>query len=195
MGKKFYAVKKGYKIGIYETWDECKKQIDGYSGALYKSFKDINDAKDFIREGQEGDFIDTDLIAYVDGSYDAVTRKFSYGMVILNENNELYFSEDFDDEKMCEMRNVAGEIMGSMKAMQYCLENGFKSIIIYFDYEGIEKWCKGYWKTNKEGTQNYKKFYDSIKNDINVTFRKVKAHSGDKYNELADKLAKQALKI
>ncbi len=191
--KKFYAVKRGYNSGIYETWNECKKQIEGYSGAVYKSFKNIMDAKEFLSDENEN--IDADLVAYVDGSYDENTNNFSYGMVILHEGEEVYFYEKFSDDDLCTMRNVAGEIMGAMKAMKYCLETGFKNIVIYFDYEGIEKWCKGYWKTNKIGTQNYKRFYDSIKNDINVIFKKVKAHSGNKYNELADKLAKRALKV
>ncbi|MDU3828142.1 MAG: RNase H family protein, partial [Peptostreptococcus sp.] len=64
---------------------------------------------------------------------------------------------------------------------------------LYFDYNGIEKWCTGEWKTNKEGTKNYKQFYDGIKNRLRVNFYKVKAHSGVDYNELADKLAKESL--
>ena len=49
MAKKFYVVKKGYNCGIYESWDECKKQVEGYSGAVYKSFKNIDDAKKFFQ--------------------------------------------------------------------------------------------------------------------------------------------------
>ncbi len=47
MAKKFYAVKKGHKKGIFESWDECKKNINGYSGAIYKSFKTLNEANNF----------------------------------------------------------------------------------------------------------------------------------------------------
>ena len=36
---KYYAVKKGKTLGIYKSWDECKAQVDGFSGAEYKSFK------------------------------------------------------------------------------------------------------------------------------------------------------------
>ena len=36
MAKKFYAVKNGKTPGIFETWDECKKSVDGYSGAALK---------------------------------------------------------------------------------------------------------------------------------------------------------------
>ena len=90
------------------------------------------------------------------------------------------------------MRNVAGEIKGSEVAIKYAISKGIKAIKIYHDYEGIAKWCTGEWKANKEGTIAYKKFYDSIKEKIHVEFVKVKGHSGDKYNDVADMLAKQA---
>ena len=66
-------------------------------------------------------------------------------------------------------------------------------MVIYYDYEGIAKWCTGEWKTNKEGTKAYAAFYNSIKDRLNVEFRHVKGHSGDKYNDLVVHLAKQAL--
>ena len=93
------------------------------------------------------------------------------------------------------MRNVAGEIMGAKAAMEYALQQGIKSLIIYHDYEGIAKWCLNEWKTNKEGTKKYKEFYDSIKDKIQIQFVKVKGHSNDKYNDMADRLAKDALGI
>ena len=36
--KKYYAVRKGKKTGIFQTWDECKLQVTGFSGAEYKRF-------------------------------------------------------------------------------------------------------------------------------------------------------------
>ena len=36
---KFYAVKEGRHSGIYTTWEEAEKQVKGFSGAVYKSFK------------------------------------------------------------------------------------------------------------------------------------------------------------
>ena len=38
--QKYYVVWKGHKPGIYLSWNECKKQIDNYTGALYKAFED-----------------------------------------------------------------------------------------------------------------------------------------------------------
>lgn len=49
MGK-FYAIKKGRKPGIYTTWDEAKRQVSGYSGAIYKGFTSRSQAEAFMKE-------------------------------------------------------------------------------------------------------------------------------------------------
>lgn len=45
---KYYAVKIGKTPGIYMSWDECKLQVHGFSGAKYKSFKLKKDAENFM---------------------------------------------------------------------------------------------------------------------------------------------------
>ena len=47
----FYAVAKGYKTGIYKTWSECKAQVEGFPGPIYKKFASMNDAQTFLRGG------------------------------------------------------------------------------------------------------------------------------------------------
>ena len=34
--KKYYAVASGRKPGVYETWDECKKQVFSFPNAQHK---------------------------------------------------------------------------------------------------------------------------------------------------------------
>ena len=48
--KKYYAVLKGMKTGIFETWDACKESVDGYPGAQYKSFKTLDEARVYLGE-------------------------------------------------------------------------------------------------------------------------------------------------
>lgn len=36
--KKYYAVLKGRKTGIFTSWADCEEQVKGVSGALYKAF-------------------------------------------------------------------------------------------------------------------------------------------------------------
>ena len=43
--QKFYVVWKGHKTGIFNSWEDCKKQVEGFVGAQYKSFRDQVAAK------------------------------------------------------------------------------------------------------------------------------------------------------
>ena len=138
--------------------------------------------------------------AYVDGSYNIKTRQFSYGVVFFTgavdkDGNvqELHYSQAFSHDELAEMRNVAGEIMGSAQAMKIARTLGIRDLVIYHDYEGIAKWCTGEWKAKKEWTRKYRDFYQEISKDVNVSFVKVKGHSNDKYNDLADELARKAV--
>jgi ribonuclease HI len=45
---KFYVVWKGKKPGIYEKWNDCKKQVEGVEGALYKGFPTLDLAKNAL---------------------------------------------------------------------------------------------------------------------------------------------------
>lgn len=50
--KNFYAVRVGRKVGIYTTWDDCKEQVHGHRGAVFKGFVTLEDAQQFMNEGQ-----------------------------------------------------------------------------------------------------------------------------------------------
>lgn len=190
---KYYAVKNGRKIGIYTDWDSCKEQVDGFSGAEYKSFSKESEAKAYLNSEEIPQLSET--VAYVDGSFNIKTGEYSFGAVIFSDGKMKEYSEKFADTEMAEMRNVAGEIKGAEFVMRYCVQNNIKSVKIVYDYMGIEAWATGKWKTNKKGTMAYKAYYDSIKDNLLVRFEKVKGHSGDKYNDMADALAKSVLGI
>ena len=48
MAKKYYAVRVGKVPGIYQTWDECKKNVHGFPAAEYKSFPSEEEAKAYM---------------------------------------------------------------------------------------------------------------------------------------------------
>ncbi|MDE6313334.1 MAG: ribonuclease H family protein [Lachnospiraceae bacterium] len=192
---KFYAVRKGKKTGIFSTWEECKRQVDGFSGAEYKSFKTKAEAQEYCESTVKVEGIKCEAECYTDGSFDVDTNRYSYGALILWQGQEYELSEAFYDEEMASMRNVAGEIEGARAAMKFCVEHGIKSLLLHYDYEGVEKWCISAWKCNKKGTIAYKAYYDEIKQDLQVVFHHVKGHSGVEGNERVDGLAKKALGI
>lgn len=212
MAGKFYSVYKG-KSGepkIFTSWDECKKEVIGFKGAIYKSFKTREEAEQFILLNlnsssgvkkdvslKEESFIaDEGLTAYVDGSFSLEKKNYSYGMVCI-ENGEVVFTDNGvgTDKNAISLRNVSGEVNGAMKAVEYAIENNFNQITIVFDYQGIESWALGTWKRNNDITKNYNEFMQEKMKEIKINFKKVKGHSGDKFNDMADKLAKEALGI
>ena len=48
--KFYYAVKTGVQPGIYNTWEECRQNIDHYSGAQFKKCKTEDEAREYMSE-------------------------------------------------------------------------------------------------------------------------------------------------
>lgn len=134
------------------------------------------------------------LTVYVDGSYNKDTKAYGYGMVIITDTET--FSKNgcgIDTEGAW---NVAGEVTGAVKAIEYALENGYNELTICHDYDGIQKWADGEWKAKKKISSDYVKCVNNARQSgLIINFRWVKGHSGDPYNEQADRLAKQAIII
>lgn len=211
MAKKYYAVAKGKTPGIYFTWEDCKAQVEHFPGSVYKGFSNLADAEEFIKTAgvkqalknvetiktveEQPVSTDVHLVAYVDGSYDHSQLRYAYGCALVLPDEVVTLNGSGAEQDYVAMRNVAGEILGSEQAILWALEHGYQAVTIYYDYEGIEKWADGIWRANKPGTQRYKAFIAEQREKITISFQKVAAHTGVEYNELADRLAKEALGI
>lgn len=194
MATKYYAVRKGKTPGIYKTWEDCKSMVDKFPGAEYKSFATLTEAEAYMGWDTEQEIHKAqENYAFVDGSFNSVTGVYGYGGFLVADGQKYYLQGAGDEAEMASMRNVAGEVLGSMAAIQKALELGLKDLIIYYDYLGIEMWATGAWKRNKSGTIAYYDYVSSVRNRIALHFVKVKGHSGVEGNEEADRLAKEAV--
>jgi len=199
--KKYYAVKKGRETGIFTEWSECEKLIKGFGGAEYCGFATKKEAQAYLgleatEEINEELPEKNTLFAYVDGSYNIKTKAYGYGIVLLFPDGKIEEMCGSDTkENVASMRNVAGELKGAFLSMQYAVNNKYKNLVIYHDYEGIAKWAEHTWKANLPETKAYAEFCDKIKKQINLRFVKVEAHTGVELNERADILAKSAVGI
>ena len=109
---KYYAIRIGHQPGIYKNWPDAQKQVNGYKGAIYKSFTTEQEAQNFInnisdnvnnkkstshvkkskkimyKNGAYKPILeDYDIIIYTDGS--AVNYVGGYGFVALKPINTL----------------------------------------------------------------------------------------------------------
>lgn len=193
---KYYAVRKGRNPGIYTSWDKCLLEVKNFKGAIYKSFKSLNEAKDFL-EDKEKEEIKLDkntAIAFVDGSYNKAKEIYGAGVYYLTDSSKKEIFETYKDG-FYKHRNVAGEVKASELAIDTALADGKSKLYIYHDYQGIAAWANGDWKANNELTQSYKKFIQEKRKEIAIFFIKVKAHSNDPNNDKADELAKKGAQI
>ena len=128
--------------------------------------------------------------AYVDGSYRE--GKVGWGAVIVKDD-ELYgeLSGVLDEEEVQGTRQVAGELKAVKEVIFWCKEQKIKEIYIYYDYTGIKEWITGAWKAKNSVTQDYRDYVRT--SGINIHWVKVKSHSGNRYNDKADKLAREII--
>lgn len=195
---KHYAVKEGKKPGIYTTWDEAKAQVEGVGGAVYKSFKTLEEAEAFMEYEKPVPPPVSEAVnaieAYVDGSFDRVKGRYSFGAAIV-QNGEVIdtLQRAGNNPIYVESGQNAGEVFGCLHAVQWAINKGYDTIYVYYDFEGIEKWISGEWKAKKQVSQDYVEHFRELSEYIDVEFVKVKAHSGVQFNELADQLAAEAI--
>ena len=197
----YYAVKKGFKTGIFEEWKDVSAAINGFSGAEHKKFKTKEEAEAYLedrdvwKEQVEKDNKDGFLVAFTDGSYDKNLNRYSYGVVLIRpDGTETGICGYGSNKEYIESNNIIGEIFGVINAFDWALSNGFEKIKIYHDLEGLSKWLTGEWTARAKVTQMFVNLYKSkFEGFLKIEFEHVKGHANIIYNKQADELAKSAL--
>lgn len=197
----YYAVAAGHTIGIYENWDECKKNIDDFKNPVYKKFDNKEDAKKFIEE-----FTDT-IYVYTDGACSGNGNKNALAGIgiYFSKDNENNVSEKLEGENLT--NNIA-ELTAVIRAILIIKKMEFKNKVIVTDSEYVikcattygEKLAKLNWEKKDKEIPNLnlvKKVYE-LTNKYDIKYKHVKAHTGNKdrhsiSNYYADKLANDSI--
>ena len=134
------------------------------------------------------------LIAYVDGSFDVSVGRYGFGCVLILPDGKITerCGSNINPDS-AKLRNVTGEMLGAMYAVKWAILHGFEQIHICYDYSGIEYWATGAWKAKNDLTKKYASSMRSWFEKIEISFEKISAHTGEQYNEAADRLAKKAI--
>jgi ribonuclease HI len=211
----YYVVHKGKKVGIYNTWEECKVQVMGIKGSIYKKFTKKSDAEKFLQYGYEYEKHNFQvqkeneksiIYIYTDGSCVKKEKQkpiAGYGIYIPSRN--IRVSLPLKNQKIT---NNRAELTAIIESFDYLEKNNLQNKIciftdsqycIYLFHGTGEKYEKKQYKIEGKEVPNVdliKKLLE-IKRNYNVQLLKIKAHTDKKDehsigNRVADELASLA---
>lgn len=206
MSKVYVVIRgRGPVPSVYSTWDECKKCVDGFRGAQYQSFNNLNDANAYITRHSStrtetkscSDIpIVGRILAYVDGSSMKVGA--GYGVVLVEGSSV----KEYSGKITLSNGEIATNNYAELYAIAVTIENTQGPITIFSDSEysincltlWYKEWQLNDWKSSRGEPVMNKEIIQYILNkmkDRGVCFEHIKGHAGHKYNELADTLAKR----
>nr|WP_242704613.1 RNase H family protein [Enterococcus sp. 665A] len=134
--------------------------------------------------------------AYVDGSFNKARQQYGSGVVILKGEKVIEkLSFGGNDPKFISSYQIAGEVFACIEAVRWAKANQIDEIAIFYDYQGIASWAEKQWAANAAISKAYVALFDEVSKDLKVRFVKVKGHSGDKFNDLADELADKGTRM
>jgi len=125
---------------------------------------------------------------YVDGSYDTTRKVAGFGVVVKDKTGVIYKGHGHVDDTPYGSRNITGEIIGAIAGLKWADRRLYEKVIIFHDYIGLGMWSQT-WKAKSQVAIKYKEYLAKVK--CQVEFRHVKGHTGNLYNEMADKEAEQ----
>ena len=204
MAKKFYAVRRGRKTGIFTSWPECKEQVDGFERPVYKGFMTREEAESWLSpKSEQSALFDAppepaaDYVIYTDGScLRNPDGPGGYAAVIIERSGairELSGGEPMTTNNRMEMRAGIealktlpdGSTVDYYADSQY-LQNAFVK-------HWITSWKKKGWTTSQGTPVKNKDLWLALDEEFHrhsIRFHWVKGHAGNKFNERCDKLAK-----
>lgn len=151
--KKYYVVWKGRKTGIFSFWDECKKQINGFEGAQYKSFTHKTEAeKAFKKSFADYKGKNTNIVTLssaekatygtpilkslsVDAACSGNPGKLEYRGVLTDSKKQIFIQGPFENGT-----NNIGEFLALVHAIAFLKNKNLHDYPIYSDSKIAIKW-------------------------------------------------------
>lgn len=199
MNKGFHVVVAGHSVGIFTDRKILQQAIAGYTAPIYDSFATFTEAKRYFAAAPVSE-MKSNIIAYTDGS--AKDDKAGYGLVItesksIKDKYKGVMPTPPTGESKEHMHNKA-ELYAIFMALNliggdftiYCDSSYCISSINH----NIYHWAALNWPMEVPNRYLLYACYNLLKGRT-VKCRHIKGHSGDRYNDLADKLADEGRQL
>jgi ribonuclease H-related protein len=205
--KNFYAaIFQDKTHRIYSTWPDCQRATRGVANIQFKGFATRDEALAWIAlsvpseaslslEMSVGEtavpgYAAGTVLIYVDGSYvHRKCKRAGWAWVAVRDGKVIGQDAGVTAQEALS-RNIDGELEAAIQAMEWAHQQGHRAVI-HHDYSGISMWATGAWKVKAEVSQGYVDRIRHIK--AGIRFQKVAGHSGDKFNDMVDRLAGEAI--
>ena len=153
--KKYYVVWNGKTKGVYNNWNDCKKNIDGFNGAQYKSFTSKAEAEiaitktydEYKGKDTKKPVIDKALLAQigkpnlntisVDAACSGKPGLMEYRGVNTQTKKQLFIQGPFNQGT-----NNIGEFLALVHGLAYLQKNKQLDVPIYSDSKTAIAWIK-----------------------------------------------------
>ncbi len=209
--KKFYAVKKGIKPGVYLSWSETEVQVKGFPGAKFKGFATKTDAQNWLENetsSQPGKYLPKasgvqvmpevqhgEVIVYTDGGALNNPGPGGYGVVLLTPEGKKELSGGFQFTTNNRMELFAcivalRELKGDSSKIQLYSDSSY--VVNGMSKGWVRKWHSNGWlKSDRKPVLNQDLWAEllSLSECMNIEFNWVKGHAGNPLNDRCDKLA------
>ncbi|NWH06142.1 ribonuclease HI [Desulfobacter latus] len=221
---KFYAVARGRKTGIFTSWPDAERQVKGFAGARFKSFKTKQEALAFLadpadtastcstknlsdtpkkrkngRRQQAGhEYPENAVMVYTDGGAIGNPGPGGYGVVF--ETGET-FSGGFNLTTNNRMELLA--VIVALEALEgetrpICLHSDSRYVVNGINKNWAKAWKRRGWKKSDGTPAMNPDLWQRLLNllpGLNIRFIWVKGHAGDPLNEACDHLANSTARM
>ena len=182
----------GKRIGGISIWFSPKKGT--FKITTDKTSDPVaNQLYETITESPTGDEAETDLTGwhiFSDGSFNGTSAAWAY-VILLDGEKKFEAAGLVTNEEHSSSWQIIGEFTAVIHALNKCDAMNISEATLHYDLDLIGKIATGRYNAKAPVSQFYLQSIGNTK--VSVTWNKVKAHSGVKWNEYVDKLATKAL--
>lgn len=207
--KEYFAVAIGKRCGIYTDRQKFENSLKGVKNSWGKDgFKSreeaekwLSERKLFLKKNNDILYKDTIIayesrrlaVVYTDGSFHRDAKRYSSSVVICDSSGSVF---SFTKAKNGKEDNIVAEVEALLYSLKLVISLfEFREFVLVYDFDGLDKIARNQMKIKGLDKEIQKEIHSMInKNELEIHFLNVKSHSGIIGNNIADKMAKDAVK-